>query len=91
MLAPSTPMKEERLATSGSVRIACPSACWCRDIAASEVSWAATEMPWMMPVSCTGKKPLGMMTASTTVTATVSSATSRVSGWWRSTTSSQRP
>ena len=84
-------MNELRLATSGSARITRASACWWRDIAASEVSWAATEMPWMTPVSCTGKKPLGMTTARTTVVASVRTNTSRVSGWCLSTTSSARP
>ena len=84
-------MNEDRLTTSGSDRIARASACWCADIAASEVSSAATEMPWITPVSWTGKKPLGISTASATVAATVSSATPSVSGRWRSTTSSARP
>jgi hypothetical protein len=26
-----------------------------------EMFWAACEMPWMTPVSCTGKNPLGTM------------------------------
>ena len=29
--------------------------------AANEVVAAACEMPWMIPVSCVGKKPFGMM------------------------------
>ena len=27
----------------------------------NEIDCGASEMPWMSPVSCTGKKPLGMM------------------------------
>ena len=62
MLLPSTPMNEDRLTTSGSSRIARAKSCWCDDIAASEVSSAATEMPWITPVSCTGNSPLGIIT-----------------------------
>ena len=29
-------------------------------MAAKEIDCGASEMPWMRPVSCTGKKPLGM-------------------------------
>ena len=79
VLLPSTPMKEDRLATAGSCRIASASACWWRTMAAYEVSSAASEIAWMTPVSCTGKKPLGIATYITTVAAKVMSATSIVS------------
>ncbi len=91
MFCPSTPTNEDRLVTSGSRRMARPSACWWALIAASEVVWLATEMPWITPVSCTGKNPLGIITASATVSATLSVATARVSGWLSSTTARARP
>ena len=59
---PSTPMNEERLATSGSLRIASASACCRRAISLKEMSWAAVVMPWIAPVSWSGKKPFGIST-----------------------------
>ena len=60
VLVPSTPMKEDRLSTSGSLRMTAASACWRSAIAANEIDCGASVMPWMRPVSWTGKKPLGM-------------------------------
>ncbi len=48
-------------------------------------------MPVISPVSCTGKKPLGMVKASTTVSRKVPMVMARVSGWCRSTQSTPRP
>ena len=62
MLVPSTPMNDDRLATSGSFRITRASACWRSAMAANETSCGASEMPRITPVSCTGKKPLGTTT-----------------------------
>ena len=36
------------------------SACWRSDIAANETDGEATEIPWISPVSWTGKKPFGI-------------------------------
>ncbi len=77
---PSTPMNELRLTTSGSFRITSASSCWCCAIAANDELCAATEMPWIAPVSCTGKKPFGTMTYSQIVTHSVAKAISSVSG-----------
>ncbi len=60
VLAPSAPMKEERLSTAGSRRITRASSCCFDAMAVNEIVSAACEIPWMTPVSCTGKKPLGM-------------------------------
>ena len=60
MLVPSTPMNEDRLTTSGSLRIAAASCAWRRDMSAKETDCGASVIAWMTPVSCTGKKPLGM-------------------------------
>ena len=61
-------------------------------MAANEIDCGASVMPWITPVSCTGKKPLGTTTYSTAVSASVASmATSRVSGWCLSTHCSLRP
>ena len=58
-LVPSTPMNEDRLATAGSSRMTSARACWRCAMAAKEMDCGASEMPWITPVSCTGKKPLG--------------------------------
>ncbi len=62
VLVPSTPMKELRLATAGSLRITSARACWPLAMALKEADWGASEMPRITPVSCTGKKPLGIHT-----------------------------
>ena len=59
-LVPSTPMNDVRLATAGSSSTTAASACCRSAIAAKEMVCGASEMPWMAPVSCTGKNPLGM-------------------------------
>ena len=48
------------LATSGSLRIASANACCRRAIALKDMSWAAVVMPWIAPVSWSGKKPFGI-------------------------------
>ena len=84
-LVPSTPMNEDRLSTAGSCRITAASACCRAAIAGNEIVCDASEIPWMVPVSCTGKKPFGTTTYSITVSASVATATARVAGWWPST------
>ena len=60
VFVPSMPMKLLRLSTALSARITRTSAC-CRWLIASKLmSWAASLMPRITPVSCTGKNPLGM-------------------------------
>ncbi len=60
-------------------------------MAANDVSCAASEMPWMVPVSWTGKNPLGMAAYMAAVAPKVSSATIKVGTRWSSTQPSQRP
>ncbi len=91
VLVPSTPMKEDRLSTAGSCSTASASTCWRAAMAEKDVSCAASEIPWMTPVSCTGKKPLGIATYIATVAAKVSSAASNASSCRSSTQPSQRP
>ncbi len=55
-------MNEDRLSTSGSAEIALANACWRSAIRSKAMSWAAWVTPWMIPVSCTGKNPLGIVT-----------------------------
>ena len=62
MFTPSTPMNDDRLATSRSFRISRASACCRSAMAVNETSSGASEMPRITPVSCTGKKPLGATT-----------------------------
>ena len=40
--------------------MAAANACCRSAIAANETEGEATEIPWISPVSCTGKKPFGM-------------------------------
>ena len=60
VLVPSTPIKDDRLTTSGSFRMASASACWRSAIAAKETEEGASLMPWIRPVSWTGKNPFGI-------------------------------
>ena len=59
---PSTPMKDERLSTSTSVRIAFARSCCRRAIFSNEIACEACVTPWMTPVSWIGKNPLGIWT-----------------------------
>ncbi len=49
-------------------------------MAEKEIDCGASEMPRITPVSWTGKKPLGTTTYSSTVAASVATATSSVNG-----------
>ena len=57
---------------------------------AGEMSCAASVTPRMSPVSCSGKKPFGMITNSQTVSATVPSMTISVTKRCRSATTKAR-
>ena len=59
---PVAPTAEVKLAMSGSLARIAASCCWRSTIAANEMSCAASDTPVMNPVSCCGKKPLGMTT-----------------------------
>ena len=89
-LLPSTPMNEDTACTSGSSSASRAAACWRSAMAVNEMDCGACVMAWIRPVSCCGKKPLGIRMYSSTVSANVASATSRVSGWCRSTFCSMR-
>ncbi len=52
---------------------------------AKDASGGATETPTMSPVSCRGKKPFGMVTASSAVRSSVPTVTTSVPGWCAST------
>ncbi len=84
------PMAETTEATAGSCCTTLFAACCNAAIWVKDVSCAASVMPMMMPVSWVGKKPLGMITYSTTVSATVAMNTISVMNWNRSATSSVR-
>ncbi len=90
-LLPSTPMNDDRLATAGSCSTTLASACWRSAIAGNDTLCGASEMPWITPVSCTGKNPLGTAMYSTTVSASAARATASVAAWRSSTHSSARP
>ena len=62
VLAPSTPMNEDRLTTAGSARIRSASACCRSDIAAKETVCGASVTACNTALSCTGKKPFGAVT-----------------------------
>jgi hypothetical protein len=89
-LLPSTPMYDDRLSTAGSCRITRASACWRSAIAPNEIVGGASEMPWIAPVSCTGKKPLGTTAYSTIVSASIAIATASVAPCRSSTQASMR-
>ena len=59
MLTPSTPMNDDRLVDRRVLAAPAASACWRSAIAAKETFCGASEMPWITPVSCTGKNPFG--------------------------------
>ena len=52
-------MKEAIVATAGSSRTILATFCCNSFMAMKEMSWAASVVPMMMPVSCCGKKPFG--------------------------------
>ena len=61
-LLPVTPTECENARTAGSASMIFASA-WClRTMSGYDTSAAASVVPRMKPVSCTGKKPLGMAT-----------------------------
>jgi hypothetical protein len=57
---PLGPTDEAKLAMSGSLAMTAASACCFSIMPANEMSCAASEMPVIRPVSCCGKKPLGI-------------------------------
>ena len=59
VLLPSTPMNDDRLATSGSSSSWRATASCCFFMASNEMVPGACVTTWMTPLSCTGKKPLG--------------------------------
>gem|GEM_PF-5980919 len=52
---------------------------WRSAMLANDTDCGACNVPWMMPLSCTGKKPFGMKIHKSTVSARVPSATPSVS------------
>ena len=56
------PMKHMERSTSGSAATTALMACWRSTMAGKEMSCAASEKPVIRPVSCCGKRPLGMIT-----------------------------
>ncbi len=60
VLVPSMPMNDDRLSTAGSFRITPVSDRCSRDISANDTVCAASETPWITPVSWIGKKPFGI-------------------------------
>src|ERR1700694_3018674 len=58
---PLGPINEPTEAIAGSCSTVSTTACWRSDIAGKEISWEASVMPKMNPVSCCGKNPFGMM------------------------------
>ena len=60
VLMPSAPMKEDRLSTAGSCRMMLRQFLLLLGHRGERDGLRACEMPWITPVSCTGKNPLGM-------------------------------
>jgi hypothetical protein len=91
MFTPSTPMKDDRLATSSSFRISRARARWRSARARNDTDSGASEMPRITPVSCTGKKPLGATMYRRIVSTSVATVTSSVAVWCRRTQASVLP
>ena len=56
---PLPPIAMATVATSGSACTILPSASWWRTMSAKEMSWRASEVAVIRPMSCCGKKPFG--------------------------------
>ncbi len=91
VLVPSTPMKEEMLSTAGSASTTSTSFCCNAAMAGKLTVCGASLMPRITPVSCTGKKPLGMTMNKSTVATKVEMVTSSVAKRWRRMIFSARP
>ncbi len=85
LLAASTPITVLRLCTSGSARMARAAACCSSAIRSNDTSCAASMRACSWPVSCVGNRPFGITMYSSTVSTMVSTATTNVRPWWRST------
>ena len=84
------PKKVPKPAMSGSFDSTVATSRCSRFISCGETSCAASMMPLIRPVSCVGKKPFGIATNSTPVSAMVAKNVIRVTKRWRSTRSSPR-
>jgi hypothetical protein len=84
-------MKDDTLFTAGSCRMRSASCCWRSAMAANEMDWSASVVACSVPVSCTGKKPLGTHKYSTTVSTSVAPKASQVRPRRFSTHCSARP
>ncbi len=71
VFVPSAPMNDDRLSTAGSCRITFASSCCFSAMPFDPIVCGACEMPWITPVSCTGKNPLGIMMYRKTVSSSV--------------------
>ena len=71
VVVPVAPICEPTEATAGSFWITPITASMRPSIAGKEMLWAASAIAMIIPVSCCGKKPFGMITNRVTVTATV--------------------
>jgi len=71
-------MNEDSVSTAGSFRITSASSCCRVAMAENETACGASEIPRITPVSCTGKKPLGIMMYNTMVATSVATATRMV-------------
>ena len=80
LLAASTPTSELSDSTSGSSMMARAASCCSRAMRSKDTDSAASTRARSWPVSCTGNSPFGISTYSSTVSASVASATSSVSG-----------
>ena len=91
VFVPSAPINDERLSTAGSSRITFASSCCFTAMAFELIVAGACDMPWMTPVSCTGKKPFGIMTYRKIVSSSVVAATNSITVWYPRTNFSVRP
>ncbi len=84
------PMKADTPVTAGSLRSASATALVRCSICGKAMFWSAWTTPVIRPVSCSGSRPLGITTYSSTVSTNAPAATARVMRWWSSTQSRLR-
>ncbi len=84
------PMKADTPVTSGSWRSASATCLVRCSICGKAMFWSACTTPVIRPVSCSGSRPLGISTYSSTVSTSAPPATARVRRWWPSTQSRLR-
>ena len=91
VLAPKPPTFDTTCATSGSARTIAFICSWRAFIAGYEMSCGPRVLPMIMPVSCCGNWPNGILNSRNTLSAIVASVITPTMARWRNTNASARP